>query len=351
MIALDTKPTLIIKQRLHLSEKEIAERNKLREIENGTLFSSYDWVKAWANSIEQWKKIIVALGYQNNKLIFVLPLVIQKLLFVSIAYSPNRKFLDQSCILSQSDLLLPFFIDQIKASIKNFILYEVSELLKEKLSHLSSHTLIEYTSTSFSVDLQRLEPYYNFSKKSFKELLRLQKKGSFQLKILPSSEVNPTHIFAFKTISSKFWTSKMVFQQIKHQKFFTEIIKIPYMKVYLLTKGNEIVALDLWGSLHGEAFSLYSAYLPKYQKYSPWNILQHKEIQEIIKDKHSFYHLYRGYTNQKKRFSNRQYKQYNLYFFSNPLLKRYFTIKLYIKTQYLVLKSSIKKQLKKIWFI
>lgn len=351
MIVLDTKPILLIRKRTHLSGSEIDGWNKLRKREKGSLFSSYDWVKAWANSIEQWKKIIVALGYHNNKLTFVLPLVIQKLLFVSLAYSPNRKFLDQSCILSQSDMLLPFFIDQVKASIKNFILYEVSEPLKEKLSHLESPTLIEHSSTSFSLEIQRLWPYYNFSKKSFKELLRLQKQVNFQLKILSSSEVNPTHIFEFETISSKFWTSKTVFQQIKHQKFFTEIIKNPYIKVHLLTKGNEIIALDLWGSLHGEAFSLYRAYLPKYHKYSPWNILQHKQIQEIIKDKHSSYHLYRGYTNQKKRFANTQYEQYNLYFFSNPLLKSYFNIKLYIKTQYLALKSFIKKQLKKFWFI
>lgn len=345
---LDTSPILVVKKRSDLTSIEINAWNDLWRERQASLFCSYDWVKSCENTIEQWKRLIIVLGYQKNKLVFVLPLVLQKILFLSIAYSPNRKFLDQSCILFCSDLLLSFFIAKVKDVVKNLILYEVSESLKEKILQQWVSVLIAHASTSFSLDLQNVKEAYNFSKKSIKELFRLQRQGNFQLEILPTCEVDPVDIFNFEAISAKAWTSKAIFHQIKYQKFFIEIMKLKYLKIYILKKENEVVALDICWVLHWVAFSLYRAYLPKYRKYSPWNILQYNQIQEIKKDKLFYYHLYRGDTYQKRRFANVKYGQYNLYFFSNSLLKTYFKFTLWLKKVYIWFKCLFKGLLKKL---
>lgn len=344
------KHTLLIKKIKDLTEKDIYERKQLWEEEKGNLFNSYHWISSCIDTLENGKDLSIILGKKEGNLVFVMPLIIKVYRLFTFAYSPGKRFLDQACILCSRRISIKPFLLEACIYFWNLVLYEVPCNILKDISSLtkSGAFLRKYSSTTYSLDFSKQKEYYNFSKKKFKELMRLYKKWNFTFEVLTANEIGIDDICRFEKNSSKYFNGRRIFNNKIHQLFFSKLITSPDIKIFLLKQWKNIVSLDLWGCYHDEGFSLYRAYNKLYAKYSPGNVLQYLQLQYMKENNMRIYHMYRGYTYQKKCFSNLSDKQYHLFFFNNIFLQKIFIMYTILNNRLEILKRHTKLLLKKL---
>jgi len=301
-----------------------------------TPFADYDFIELWwkhFGKCDGWRLHIIC-GYENGKLVAVLPLAIIKRKGMRVLKWAGNDTCDYCDVLVEK----PEYADLLWATVRESKQYDFAVLEDVRPDTFSSSILEKFAEKHATNNSYHLEINWKSGKEWFASLSRparskfsrrvkhMKEKGPVAFEMRKAGEVPDSIIEDFIRLKID-WAKKLdkqgIFQKEGVSQYFHDLFKKqPHgynLLVFYITCNATTVAVMSCITHKNKAYGYSLAYNPEWGEFSPGNMVSTNLVMYIVDNGFSVFDFLRGDEAYKLRYTNKS-NQLNEFTFSRNIL-------------------------------
>lgn len=304
-------------------------------------FNSPDWFMVCLQSFGI-KNYSVFVGYRNEQIKVILPMVEVKKFGIKFLASPGGKYLDKnSLLLADNNKQALWKIIEKTSKYANIYLAEVNSDVKEQSP---KNIFFKEASVNPYISLDE-NPFRFLPKKQKRDLLRrIRKYKDFELKVYGVNlQEHLSTIFNIEKQSYKRKKGRHIFDNLTARKLYDQISKNSGKALVAILHFQDKPISHMFGLVYKNVFMAYHmAYLEEYKKLVPGKILLMFLLIKLKEEGFKMFDFSRGDSLLKQQFSQQKKIQYDIYVIRNRSVRLYINSILLIQESFKNVKKDIK---------